>query len=265
MLNCKNRWKVKLHLVTRFLLIIGLGLSTKAASRVDDYYSAIDRTIPNSLERQLHELVKKQHYISYKNIWRFLEVAHQANSSSVILFYTRRVVPKSDKASGSEQANNNFWNREHVWPQSKGLKGNEARRDLHNIVPADRSVNSSRGNKYFDNGGKPHSECEGCLFDNDSWEPPDEVKGDIARIVFYMDLRYNGDDSTGAPDLVASDNTSSDKRYFSGLSTLLRWHCRDSVDDTERTRNDVVQHYQGNRNPFVDRPAWVKQVFGFDC
>ena len=254
-----------MHLVIPIFLIIGLGRSTKAASSVDEYYSAIDRTIASDLEEKLHQLVKKQRYISYKDIWRFLEVAHQAGSSSVMLFYTRRIVPKSDKASGSDQANNNFWNREHVWPQSKGLKGSKARRDLHNIVPTDRSVNSSRGNKHFDNGGRPHSECERCLFDSDSWEPPDEVKGDIARIVFYMDLRYNGDDSTGTPDLVASDSTSSEKRYFSGLSTLLRWHCQDPVDDTERTRNDVVQHYQGNRNPFVDHPVWVKQVFGFGC
>lgn len=254
-----------MRLVTLIILFIGLGFSVKATSSVDQYYSVIDRTIPGSLGRQLHQLIKKQRYISYKSIWGFLDVAHQSDSNSVILFYTRRIVPKADKASGNDQANNNFWNREHIWPQSKGLKGNEARRDLHNIVPADRSVNSSRGNKYFDNGGRPHNECRGCLFDNDSWEPPDEVKGDIARIVFYMDLRYNGDDFTNAPDLVAIDGNGSDKRYLTGLSTLLKWHCRDPVDDTERTRNDVVQQYQGNRNPFVDHPAWVRHVFGFDC
>ena len=83
--------------------------------------------------------------------------------------------------------------------------------------------------------------------------------------MFYMDLRYNGDDFTNAPDLVAIDGNGSDKRYLTGLSTLLKWHCRDPVDDTERTRNDVVQQYQGNRNPFVDHPAWVRHVFGFDC
>ena len=144
-------------------------------------------------------------------------------------------------------------------------KRQDARRDLHNIVPADRSVNSSRGNKYFDDGGIPHNECGGCLSDQNSWEPPDLVKGDIARIVFYMDLRYDGNDFTGTPDLVATDGLSDNKRYMAGLSTLLKWHCRDPVDDMERRRNNIVFNYQGNRNPFVDHPDWAKIVFGFSC
>ena len=198
-------------------------------------------------------------------VWKFLEDAHQNDSNSIFLFYTNRIMSKTDKASGVNQAENDFWNREHIWPQSKGLKGTDARRDLHNIVAVDRSVNSSRGNKYFDEGGLPHSECKECLHNQDSWEPPDRVKGDIARIIFYMDLRYDGDDFTGTPDLVAIDISSSDKRYLAGLSTLLKWHCQDSVDDKERRRNEVVSIYQGNRNPFVDYPSWAEKVFDFNC
>ena len=181
------------------------------------------------------------------------------------MYYSRVDISKLSKASAERQANNDFWNREHIWPQSKGLKGTSARRDLHNIVPTDRSINSSRGNKYFDDGGASHNECSGCSTDRDSWEPPAVVKGDIARILFYMDLRYDGGDVSGAPDLMLNEGNSSDKRYLNGLSTAQRWHCNDPVNDRERSINELVHDVQGNRNPFVDYPHWAEKVFLFEC
>ena len=229
-----------------------------------DYYADISLPLRR---QQLHDLVSKQRYISYRGIWQFLESAHQSKSDEnlITLYYSRRNISKLNKASGDQQANNEFWNREHVWPQSNGLKGNSARRDLHNIVPADRSVNSSRGNKYFDDGGTSHNECKACSTDTDSWEPPDEVKGDIARILLYMDLRYDGNDSSGAADLILGEDRSSDRRYFRGLLTAQQWHCNDPVSDRERAINEAVYSYQSNRNPFVDYPHWAESVFSFNC
>ena len=71
--------------------------------------------------------------------------------------------------------------------------------DLHHMKPEDASVNSDRGNKDFDNGGVQHPEATGCYYDSDSWEPRDAVKGDVARMIFYMEVRYEGDN--GEPDL----------------------------------------------------------------
>jgi endonuclease I len=137
------------------------------------------------------------------------------------------------------------WNREHVWPQS--LLGEEAggtniASDLHNLKPADPGTNSSRGNKYFDN-----------VTTSVSYEPTDEVKGDIARILFYMIVMYDYLDLIdGTPDVYE----------MALLATLLSWHEADPVDDFELNRNDVIYSYQFNRNPFIDYPHFVEMIFG---
>ena len=113
--------------------------------------------------------------------------------------------------------------------------------DLHHIRATDVSVNSSRGN--FDNGGTPHLEATDCKYDNDSWEPRDNVKGEI-------DLELN--------DRV-NNNTSP---YMGRISVLLQWHKQDPVDDLERRRNELIYtKYQQNRNSFIDYPEWIQQIW----
>jgi hypothetical protein len=95
------------------------------------------------------------------------------------------------------------------------------------------------------------------------FEPRDEDKGDVARIIFYMDVRYEGD--SGEEDLEMVDytlSTSSKLPYHGIRSTLLQWHQDDPVDDFERNRNDVIYSYQGNRNPFIDHPNLVDYLWG---
>ena len=93
------------------------------------------------------------------------------------------------------------------------------------------------------------------------------MKGNMARAVFYLAIRYEGDahaNGTAEPDLELTDNrawmTSSGnggKFYMGVLSTLLQWHALDPVDARELERNEVVFGIQGNRNPFVDHPEWA--------
>ena len=85
------------------------------------------------------------------------------------------------------------------------------------------------------------------------------------RILFYMDLRYDGNDSSGAADLILNEQGGSDKRYLRGVLTAQRWHCNDPVSDRERAINESAYMLQGNRNPFVDRPHWAEHLFGFNC
>ncbi|GMH95428.1 hypothetical protein TrST_g2569 [Triparma strigata] len=95
------------------------------------------------------------------------------------------------------------------------------------------------------------------------WMPPAAVQGDIARAMFYMDVRYNGDDDPDLKDLVLSDCPSKDDTKLGYLSELLRWHEADPVDSAEVARNSkVCEDYQGNRNPFVDHPEYVASIFG---
>jgi endonuclease I len=114
--------------------------------------------------------------------------------------------------------------------------------DLHNLKPANPSENSSRSNDYFDNIDGPGT-----------YEPPEEVKGDIARILFYMIVMY---DYLNLVDEVP------DVYEMALLGVLLSWHESDPVDDFEENRNDVIYSYQFNRNPFIDYPHFVEMIFG---
>jgi hypothetical protein len=159
---------------------------------------------------------------------------------------------------------------EHTWAKSHGDFGTTkvTGTDVHNLKPADISVNSARGNKEFDNGGSLYTDGDGpteCRSDADSWEPRDAVKGDVARILFYMAVRYEGDN--GEPDLELVDQVNTyylnedRKGYHGKLSTLLEWHKTDPVDSFEINRNNVIYTYQQNRNPFIDFPEFVDKIW----
>ena len=136
------------------------------------------------------------------------------------------------------------------------------RQDVHHLRPTDVSVNSARGNKDFDMGGSPVDEAEGNFTDDDSFEPRDEVKGDVARMIMYMAVRYEGED--GAPDLELNDQVDNGSAPAMGRqSVLLEWNAQDPPDDFEKNRNQVIfDQFQHNRNPFVDHPEWAADIWG---
>ena len=102
-----------------------------------------------------------------------------------------------------------------------------------------------------------------CSSDHNSWSPPESIKGDIARSLFYMDVRYEG--LGNDPDLKLTDKLNlinSSSSYMGSLSTLLIWHLMDPVSEDEISRNNLAYRYQKNRNPFVDNPQWVQSIWG---
>ena len=239
-----------------------------------NYYDPID---PNAtgqeLKFELHNLIKGHIEYPYSSsstdVWDIVMDADEDpnNPNNVILIYTGRSQAKSYNASTSG-SDPDAWNREHVWAKSRGDFGTDPGpgTDCHHLKAADASMNSTRSNKDFDNGGtqvNDGSTPTDCYTDADSWEPRDEVKGDVARMIFYMAVRYEGDN--GEPDLHIVDFTdaSPDKSPQIGkLSTLLQWNQNDPVDAFEQHRNDVVYGYQQNRNPFIDHPEWVDEIWG---
>lgn len=247
-----------------------MGLVTASAAPPPGYYdSAVGKT-GLELKLALHDIIDDHHVIPYSSssfdTQDALEVLDQdpANTNNVILIYSQRSEPK---------ANWPGWNREHLWPNSYGIDDRPpAYSDLHNLRACDANVNSARGNEFFDwsdtNAASyampAHVEAPACSSDADSWEPPASERGDIARVQFYMAVRYAGDKSNES-DLELTDDTqaiTSSSTLMGRLSTLLQWHRSDPVDDAERLRNDrVYSLYQTNRNPFVDHPEWVQAVF----
>jgi uncharacterized protein len=183
-----------------------------------------------------------------------------ANPDNVLLFYTGH--SQDADLTVNEDARDG-WNREHLWPQSHGAGSEPMRSDLHHLKPTDASVNAHCGSLDFDAGGEGEGEALDTFFDGDSFEPRDAVKGDVARALFYMDVRYGG--AGAEPDLVLVDRRTGSGTALGDLCTLLAWHDGDPVDEGERTRNNLIEEIQGNRNVFVDRPELAAGLYGGAC
>jgi endonuclease I len=224
------------------------------------YYNGTEGLSGDQLKQALHNIIDNHHEYSYSNLRDFIlrETDEDPNNSNnVILLYTGRSQAKSTFGGGA-----NDWNREHVWAKSHGNFGTSAPAgtDAHHIRPTDASVNSSRGNLDFDEGGTPLPEAPGCKRDSDSFEPRDEVKGDVARMIFYMATRYEGG---GEPDLEVVDRVNNSPRPEHGkLQKLIDWNQMDPPSEFEKNRNEVVYSYQENRNPFIDHPEFVDYIWG---
>ncbi|WP_372504137.1 endonuclease I family protein [Actinokineospora diospyrosa] len=227
----------------------------------DDYYrAALGKTGPQ-LKAALNQIIRVGTKLNYDQVWDALKVTDQDpnNANNVVLLYSGRSQSKSSNGGGA-----NDWNREHVWAKSHGDFGTATGpgTDVHHLRPEDVSVNSNRGNKDFDLGGSPAAEAPGNFTDADSWEPRDTVKGDVARMILYMDVRYEGGD--GYVDLDVNNSVNNGTQPYHGkLSTLLAWNTQDPPDAFEKRRNQVIyDSFQHNRNPFIDHPEWVAAIWG---
>lgn len=227
---------------------------------VADYYEGAEGKTGEALRSALNSIVSDQTKLSYSAVWDALKETDEdpSNSGNVILLYSG--VSRSKSANGG---NTGDWNREHVWAKSHGDFGTSTGpgTDIHHLRPSDVQVNSTRGNKDFDNGGSAVANGGGSLTDSDSFEPRDAVKGDVARMILYMAVRYEGTD--GWPDLEPNDRVSNGSApYIGKLSVLKEWHEQDPPDAFEQRRNDVIfESFQHNRNPFIDHPEWVESIW----
>ena len=229
-----------------------------------DYYTGIEGLQGEELKAALHEIIKGHKKFSYSSnstdTWDILTVSDRDpnNSNNVYLVYT------GNSLNGPAEYNSGRgWNREHIWPQSLGGFGTNQGpgTDVHNLRASNIRINSSRSNKEFDNGGVSITvdNATETYADEDSFEPNDNFKGDVARVIFYMAVRYEGYD--GEPDLEIDDLTDGSVYTFGKLSTLLAWHILAPVDDFEIRRNEIIYSFQLNRNPFIDRPELVAAIF----
>lgn len=238
------------------------------------YYAGTEGLSGQPLRARLHVIVRGHKVIPYSSATK-LDVSDALavldedprDTNRVRLLYGNT---NTLKANFGETVG---WNREHSWPNSYGIDSTgPAYSDLHHLFACDANVNSSRGNKFYDRSwagdgnlvNPAHVEAVGSSTDRDSWQPPVDQRGDLARALLYMDVRYAGD-VAGENDLELTDDVAlvtSTNRYMGRLTTLLCWHLLDPVDDRERQRNEGVFVLQLNRNPFVDHPEFTALVFG---
>lgn len=216
----------------------------------EEYYKDIDfESDVETLTADLSTLISEMTRISY-------------GDDTYIMLYTDESVSNPGNLYGLYDGDlitadaNGTWNKEHVWACSQmKLDGKDPRpssdtknhaTDLHNLRVTCQNSNGLHGNKFYDNTNTDLTFFPNIADDgNISHNYQGDHRGDVARILFYMALRYDFLELND--DLDTSNDTSMGK-----LSVLLKWHEEDPVDEFEIQRNNRIYEYQGNRNPFID-------------
>nr|WGD98776.1 endonuclease [Bacillus safensis] len=234
---------------------------TAATSQIDSYYQSAAGKSGPALKKALHDIIDDHTQLSYSQVWDALKKTDEDpnNQNNVLLLYSG--------ASRSKQSNGgNVVSGIGSMSGSPSLtailgQAKAPGTDLHHLRATDVQTNSTRGNLDFDTGGNEYKGAPGNFYDSDSFEPHNRVKGDVARMLFYMAVRYEGDDRF--PDLELNDKVNNGSSPLHGkMSVLLKWHKQDPVDQIERNRNEVIyQTYQHNRNPFIDHPEWASEIW----
>ena len=231
-----------------------------------DYYDSLDGLSGAALEQALQDIIADPTVVraqTYTDVIDILKEADQnpENSNQIWMVYTEQGRAKLDFQTNA--SNIGKWNREHTFPRSlAGYNSIEAddtgdgidvfwtteadslrhgNSDAHALRAVDGQENSSRGNQHYGQYTGPSGNLG-------------SFKGDVARSVLYMQIRYNG--------LSVVNGYPSTTGQMGDLATLLDWHRNDPPDDFEMNRNNVVYNWQFNRNPFIDQPDLVEYIWG---
>lgn len=166
--------------------------------------------------------------------------ADEGNSDNVVLMYSGESRYWEEYTSGSNPYSTQTFNTEHIFPQSK-LVSEEAVTDLHHLRSCDAIINEDRSNFPYTSGSGSFALM------NEMWYPGDDWRGDVARMVLYVNIRYQEEISK-----------------VGSLELFLEWNAVDPVSTFEIQRNNVIEAAQGNRNPFIDNPYLATLIWGGD-
>lgn len=274
--------------MTKFLLSISLvSLSLGAfAQAPSGYYTDTTGLTGYALKTRLHNIIKTGHndqgygqlYEGYKTTDKD---RYYENDGTLLDLYSEKPngneytysLTNSNDRCGNYSNEGDCFNREHTIPQSLFNSASPMKNDIHFVIPTDGKVNGQRGNIPYGkvnspnwtstNGTKRGPNVSGG-YSGTVFEPIDEFKGDFARTVFYFATRYQDRISNFSQGNIL-DGTSSRSLQQWQVDLFLEWHHQDPVSQREIDRNNAAYTYQGNRNPFVDNPAWVDCIWAGIC
>ncbi|APG60916.1 Ig-like domain-containing protein [Christiangramia salexigens] len=221
-------------------------VSFNLPASVEDYYADVTFSVdPGLLYSELSNHTNTQHTnrLEYfeRHDYLYDADADLDDDTMVVLMYSGELRPDDEYQLGDLDDGETF-NTEHIYPQSK-LNTEESKNDMHLLRVVDVDVNSERLNYPFTDGSGEYK-----LVNGDSWYPGDDWRGDVARMVMYVNLSYGDSfDEVGS------------------LELFLRWNREDPVSAFELQRNNVIEGAQGNRNPFIDNPYLATMIWGGDA
>lgn len=264
-------------LISACLAIYGLGTAQAPAT----YYNGTSNLTGYALKNKLSQIISAGHqdkgYDGLYDIYRTSDTDNYYEKDGTVLdMYSENPTGKDpynynhgQKQCGNYKYEGDCYNREHTIPQSIFNKARPMVSDAHHVLPTDGTVNGMRSNYPHGevktvgstslNGSKLGS-SNVAGFSGTVFEPIDEFKGDFARIYFYFVARY--------ADKIPSYNyamfsKNKDQGLANGfLEMLTKWHTQDPVSQKELDRNDAIYAIQKNRNPFIDHPEWVTEIWG---
>lgn len=251
------------------LLLLSLLIFSAFIYSQESYYDGLDFSKSGiALKADLATRITSTHtnFLVYTpGVWEASKITdvNPENNSEVLLIYGYAASGEYSRTRGVNDngGSQGQWNREHVYPRSLGNPNLEfvgPGADAHHLRPADVNYNSQRSNTIFAEGSGDSGNVSG------GWYPGDEWKGDVARMMMYMYVRY---DEVCLPSRVGNGSNASTPDDM--IDLFLKWNVEDPVSDFERQRNTYHNntsntYAQGNRNPFIDNAYLATRIWGGD-
>ena len=256
-----------LFLLTAFIAV-SLSALAQGPNNSGTYYKNANGKKGAELKTALYNIISPHTNIGYDGLYEAYKQTDKRADGYLRDWYSNATnYTWNDKGGNSSEGAG--WNREHTVPQSwfgSGLP----KSDVVQVVPTDCWVNGMRSNyplaevgtveKQSKNGYSKLGSCKTAGYSGKVFEPNDEIKGDMARIYFYMVTCYENLATGWGHSVFSTSKYPGFMDWY--LTMLMRWSKQDPVDEVERARNNAVWSVQANRNPFVDYPGLEDYVWG---
>lgn len=240
-------------------------------TNVATYYKNANGKKGEALKTAMYNIIKNPDVTGYDGLFEAYKKTDTRTDGKVRDWYSKTTNYRhvTDKA-GSYSDEGDCYNREHTVPQSWFGDG-KIKSDIVHVVPTDGYINGIRSNypfgevanaDYTSNGGycKKGKARSGLGYQGTVFEPGYDVKGDLARIYFYMATCYQDKAPNWGNGVFTGDTYQPLASW--AYAMFLRWAQEDPIDDIERKRNNAVEEVQGNRNPFVDYEGLEQYIWG---
>lgn len=247
-------------------LLLGFVIISSSLFAQQPYYNNVNLTLTGlALKGELAQKITNTHtsLLSYSNVWTALKQTDldPSNSNNVLLLYgyndtDGNLTTDRTRSKNSNGGSGGDWNREHTYAKSLATPSMTTNTpnsgtDAHHLRATDQQMNNNRASKKFAAGSGNAGNTGG------NWYPGDEWKGDVARMMMYMYLRYPSQCPPNDVGVGTSVTIDPDM-----ITLFLDWNAQDTVTQYEKNRNTDLESRQGNRNPFIDNPYLATLIWG---